>query len=49
MIEFVEKCEKIFNIFLIALIIFIIGVQIGIHHGRELQLQDLEVKYGYQF
>ena len=28
-------------IFLIALAIFILGVQIGIKHGRELQLEDM--------
>lgn len=29
------------HIFLIALAIFILGVQIGIKHGRELQLEDM--------
>ena len=28
-------------IFMIALLIFILGVQIGIKHGRELQLDDM--------
>lgn len=37
------------NIFLIALAIFILGVQIGIKHGRELQLDDMRIKYGYNF
>ena len=41
------------NIFLIALAIFILGVQIGIKHGikhgRELQLDDMRIKYGYDF
>lgn len=36
-------------IFLIALLIFISGVQIGIKHGRELQLDDMRIKYGYNF
>lgn len=38
-----------FYIFLIALAIFILGVQIGIKHGRELQLEDMRIKYGYDF
>ena len=37
------------NIFLIAVAIFILGVQIGIKHGRELQLDDMRIKYGYDF
>ena len=37
---FDEKIDKIMMIFIIALGIFIVGVQIGIHHGRELQRQD---------
>lgn len=39
----------VFYIFLIALAIFILGVQIGIKHGRELQLEDMRIKYGYDF
>ena len=35
-----ELTNKIFYIFLIALAIFIAGVQIGIAHGRELQRQE---------
>lgn len=38
--ESLEIPNKIFYIFLIALAIFIAGVQIGIHHGRELQRQE---------
>ena len=37
------------HIFLIALAIFILGVQIGIKHGRELQLEEMSIKYGYDF
>ena len=37
---FEDKYEKIFIVLLIILGIFIFGVQIGIHHGRELQMQD---------
>lgn len=33
--------DYLFNIFIIALAIFILGVQIGIKHGRELQLDDM--------
>lgn len=36
-----------FYIFLIALAIFILGVQLGIKHGRELQLEELGFEYGY--
>ncbi len=35
-----SRYEKIFTILLIALLIFTIGVQVGIHHGRELQKQE---------
>nr|DAU53001.1 MAG TPA: hypothetical protein [Caudoviricetes sp.] len=41
--------EKYLYIFLIALAIFIVGIQIGIKHGRELQLDDMRIKYGYSF
>ncbi len=36
-------------ILIIALAIFILGVQIGIKHGRELQLEDIRIEYGYNF
>jgi len=32
-----DKFEKIFYSFLLILAIFTFGVQVGIHHGRELQ------------
>jgi hypothetical protein len=35
-----DRIDKIIIVALIALGIFILGVQIGIHHGRELQKQD---------
>lgn len=35
-----EKFDKFMIIFLIILGIFILGVQIGIAHGRELQRQE---------
>ena len=38
--EQLELSNKIFYIFLIALAIFIAGVQLGISHGRELQRQE---------
>ena len=41
--------EFTFYVFLIALAIFILGVQIGIKHGRTLELDDLRNKYGYYF
>ncbi len=39
--------NSIFFIVFIALAIFIAGVQIGIKHGRALELDDLRIKYGY--
>lgn len=47
--KFQPDTSFMFNIFLIALAIFILGVQIGIKHGRELQLDDMRIKYGYNF
>jgi hypothetical protein len=41
--------STIFYIFLIALAIFILGVQVGIRHGRNLQLEDIEIEYGIHF
>lgn len=44
-----DKCENFdhwLHIFIIALTIFILGVQVGIKQGRNLQLQDLEEDYG---
>lgn len=35
-----DRIDKIMITLLIALGIFILGVQIGIHHGRELQKQE---------
>ena len=35
-----NKSDTIFYIFIIALLIFICGVQVGIRHGKELQRQD---------
>lgn len=35
------KFEKVFYILLLALIIFTVGVQIGIHHGRNLERQEI--------
>ena len=32
--------ERIFYIFLVILGIFILGVQVGIHHGRNLEDQE---------
>lgn len=39
--------ETLLHIFIIALAIFILGVQVGIKHGRELQIEDLKIEYGY--
>lgn len=35
-----ERFDKIMSIILILLGIFILGIQIGISHGRELQRQE---------
>jgi hypothetical protein len=35
-----SKFEKIFYTALAILTIFMIGVQIGIHHGRKLQIEE---------
>ena len=37
------------HIIIICLSIFILGVQLGIKHGRTLQLEDMGLKYGYEF
>lgn len=39
--------ETYLHIFIIALAIFILGVQIGIKHGRELQIEDYKIDYDY--
>ena len=39
--------ETAFYYFIIALAIFILGVQIGIKHGRDLQIEDFQIQYGY--
>ncbi len=41
------KFEKALYYFVIALAIFILGVQIGIKHGRDLQIEDFQIQYGY--
>ena len=43
------NCDSMLFIFTIALSIFILGVQIGIKHGRELQLEDIRIEYGINF
>jgi len=41
------KSEKIFYLFLAILTILIIGVQIGITHGKMLQIEDIRNDYEY--
>lgn len=41
------KAEKIYYLFLIILAIVIIGVQIGIAHGRKLQIEDIRMGNDY--
>ena len=38
------NASKIFYTLLILLTILIIGVQIGIYHGRQLQLEELGIE-----
>ena len=52
--KFRPDTSLMFNIFLIALAIFILGVQVGIKRGRELQLEKIHERtevlyYGYDF
>lgn len=37
------------HIFLIALAIFILGVQVGIKHGRTLEREDIYIEHGIFF
>lgn len=41
--------ERVLLTFIIALAIFILGVQFGIKHGRYLQTEDSKAQYGYNF
>ena len=47
--KFLFNFDSALYIFIIALAIFILGVQIGIKHGRELQLEDIRIEYGINF
>ena len=42
-----SKAEKIYYLFLIILAILIISIQIGIAHGRSLQIQDIRMGNDY--
>lgn len=37
------------HIIIICLSIFILGVQLGIKHGRDLEREDMRFNYGYEF
>lgn len=39
--------DTVLILLVIALAIFILGVQVGIRHGRELQTEDFKEQYGY--
>jgi len=41
-----SKLEEVFYIFLIVLAIFVFGVQVGIHRGRELAIGE-ECRYDF--
>lgn len=45
--EFRPDNDRVLLILIFALAIFILGVQLGIKHGRELQKEDICVEYGY--
>ena len=45
--EDTTRFERFLYIFLIVLGIFVAGVQVGIYHGRELQIQDIQEQYEY--
>lgn len=45
--RFMTKLEKIFYLILIILAILIFGVQIGITHGKRLQIEDIKDNYEY--
>ncbi len=36
------------HIIIICLSIFILGVQLGIRHGRNLEREDIQTYYGYE-
>ncbi len=44
--QFRPDADNVMIVFIILLAIFILGVQIGIKHGRDLERQDLEIEYG---
>jgi len=41
------RFEEIFYLFLIFLAVLILGVQIGISHGKKLQFEDIRNDYEY--
>ena len=47
--EDTTRFERFLYIFLIVLGIFVAGVQVGIHQGRELQIQEIQEQYEYTF
>ena len=47
--EFRPDADNVMIIFMILLAIFILGVQIGIKHGRDLQIQEFKERYGDYF
>ncbi len=43
-----EKQEKFFHIILVALAIFLLGVQIGIRQGIKLERERININYDYE-
>ena len=41
------RFEEIFYLFLIFLAVLILGIQIGISHGKKLQIEDIKDNYEY--
>ena len=47
-LRFLDSDPKFLYAFIICLSIFILGVQLGIKHGRNLEREDIQTYYGYE-
>lgn len=47
-LRFLDSDPKLLYAFIICLSIFILGVQLGIKHGRDLEREDMKTYYGYE-
>ena len=48
LVKFFDSDPKILQVLIICLSIFILGVQLGIKHGRDLEREDIQTYYGYE-